>query len=64
MHTHIHITHQHMAVNEIQRIRMANHAYMYADERSKAYQDAKAYLEKVREKYGTINPSTIEELTR
>jgi hypothetical protein len=43
---------------------MANHAYRYADERSKAYQDAKAYLDKVHEKYGTINPSTIEELTR
>ncbi|NBS70992.1 hypothetical protein EBT31_19105 [bacterium] len=64
MHTHIHITHEHMAVNEIQRIRMATHAYMYADERSKAFKDAKAYLDKVHEQYGTINPSTIEELTR
>lgn len=53
-----------MAVNELQRIRMANHAYMYAKERSKAYQDAKAYLDKVREQYGTINPSMIEELIR
>jgi len=53
-----------MAVNEIQRIRMATHAYMYADERSKTYQDAKAYLDKVHKQYGTINPSRIEELTR
>jgi hypothetical protein len=64
MHTHIHITHEHMAVNELQRIRMATHAYMYADERSKAYQDAKAYLDKVHEQYGTIDPVTIAELTR
>jgi hypothetical protein len=53
-----------MAVNELQRIRMATHAYMYADERSKAYQDAKAYLDKVHEQYGTIDPVTIAELTR
>jgi hypothetical protein len=53
-----------MAVSEQQRIRMATHAYMYADERSKAYQDAKAYLDKVHEQYGTIDPVVIAELTR
>ena len=53
-----------MALNELQRIRNATQAYMYADERSKAYKDAKAYLNKVHKMYGTIDPTTIEELIR
>lgn len=53
-----------MAINEIQRIRQATHAYMYADERSDAFKDAVAYLQKVHDTYGTINPVTIAEITR
>lgn len=53
-----------MAINEIQRIRQATHAYMYADERSDAFKDAVAYLKKVHDTYGTINPVTIAEITR
>jgi len=53
-----------MAINEIQRIRQATHAYMYADERSDAFKDAVAYLKKVHATYGTIDPVTITELTR
>jgi len=53
-----------MAVNEIQRIRMATHAYMYADERSEAFKDAQAYLNQVRKKYGTIDPNVIADLIK
>lgn len=53
-----------MAINEIQRIRQATHAYMYADERSDAFKDAVEYLKKVRDTYKTINPVTIAEITR
>jgi hypothetical protein len=49
-------------VTEIQRIRWAAHAYMYADERTQTFKDAQAYLNKVHEKYGTIDPSIINEL--
>lgn len=49
-------------VTEIQRIRWATHAYMYADERTQTFKDAQAYLNKVHEKYGTIDPSIINEL--
>jgi len=53
-----------MALNELQRIRNATHAYTYADERSKAFKDAKAYLNQVREKYGTIDPNVIADLIK
>ena len=49
-------------VTEIQRIRWATQAYMYADERTQTFKDAQAYLNKVHEKYGTIDPSIINEL--
>lgn len=47
---------------EIQRIRMATHAYMCADERSIAFKEAVAYLNKVHAQYGTIDPVKISEL--
>lgn len=53
-----------MAVNELQRIRNATHAYTYADERSKAFKDAKEYLNQVHAKYGTIDPNVIADLTK
>jgi hypothetical protein len=53
-----------MALNEPQKIRNARHAYMYADERSKAFKDAKAYLNKVHKMYGTIDPNVIADLTK
>ncbi len=53
-----------MALNELQRIRTATQAYMYADERSKAFKDAKAYLNKVHKMYGTIDPNVIADLTK
>lgn len=49
-------------INEMQQIRWATHAYMYADERTQTFKDAQAYLNKVHEKYGTIDPSIINEL--
>jgi len=53
-----------MALNELQRIRNATQAYRYADERSKAFKDAKAYLNKVHKMYGTIDPNVIADLTK
>lgn len=47
---------------EIQRIRRATHAYMCADERSIAFKEAVAYLNKVHTQYGTIDPVKISEL--
>jgi hypothetical protein len=49
-------------MNEMQQIRWATHAYMYADERTQTFKDAQAYLEKVHKKYHTIDPSIINEL--
>ena len=49
-------------LTEIQRIRWATHAYMYADKRTQTFKDAQAYLNKVHEKYRTIDPSIINEL--
>jgi hypothetical protein len=37
---------------------------MYADERSNAFKDAVAYLNKVHATYGTVDVTIISELTR
>ena len=63
-HTYTHKHRELMAINEIQRIRQATHAYMYADERSNAFKDAVAYLNKVHATYGTVDVTVISELTR
>lgn len=49
-------------ITEIQRIRWATQAYMFAPEHSQTFKDAQAYLNEVHKKYRTIDPSVINEL--
>lgn len=50
--------------NEISDIRRAHIDYMWADERSDAFKNAKALLERVHAKWGTTNPDEIRNLTK
>ena len=49
---------------EITDIRRAHVAYRNADEQSKAFKNAEAFLLMVHAKYGTANPSEIENLLK